>query len=449
MTPPSIPLQPTHPNTLTGSSAQPELTTADIEPMARAARAASRVLATVPTTVKDAVLLALAALLQQSKPAILIANAADCDQARAEGLAPAKLQRLALTDGAVDQLAEQLRAVAALPDPVGQTTAQWRGPSGIDVKKIRCPLGVIAMIYEARPGVTIDAFALCFKAGNAAILKGGKEAARSNRLLASLAHRALADHGLPAAALTAITTTDRAALLELLKQREHIDLVIPRGGEDLIRWVAQHSTIPTIQHYKGVCHAYIDADADLDMALRLCVSGKTTAPATCNALECVLVHQAVAERFIPALLSALAAGGVQTRACPQTLRLALAARLDTSPAHLVLASPDDFGREFLDLTIAVKLVASLDEAVAHIDRYGSSHTESIITQSRLAADEFLTRVQASCTLHNASTRMNDGHALGLGAEIGISTTRLHAYGVMGLQELTAQRYVAIGTGQSR
>jgi len=178
-------------------------------------------------------------------------------------------------------------------------------------------------------------------------------------------------------------------------------------------------------------------------------SGKTTAPATCNALECVLVHQAVAERFIPALLSALAAGGVQTRACPQTLRLALAARLDTSPAHLVLASPDDFGREFLDLTIAVKLVASLDEAVAHIDRYGSSHTESIITQSRLAADEFLTRVQASCTFHNASTRMNDGHALGLGAEIGISTTRLHAYGVMGLQELTAQRYVAIGTGQSR
>lgn len=426
----------------------------DIAAMARAARGASAVLATVTTQTKNAVLRALADDLLAAESEVLAANGADVVAAREAGLAAAKLARLTLTPASIAALASGLREVAALPDPVGMVTRETVAPSGLIVRKVRVPLGVVGMIYEARPGVTLDAFALCFKAGNAAVLKGGREAAASNRMLAALAHRVLERFGLPAAALTAIVTSDRGQVLELLRQRESIDLMIPRGGEDLIRWVAEHSTIPTIQHYKGVNHAYVDVAADVVMARRVCVSAKTSAPATCNALECVLVHREIAEQVVPGLLADFASAGVQVRGCPLTLRLAGAGGAGAGGVGgvgraVTAATADDFGREFLDLIVAMKIVSGLDEAVAHIARFGSGHSECILTQDEATARAFLACVQASCVLHNASTRMNDGGALGLGAEIGISTTRLHAYGPMGLEDLTIARYVCVGTGQTR
>lgn len=431
-----------------------ELHVSGVQALAQRARDASRRLATLPTGVKDALLLDVADRLLAHAPAVLAANAQDMAEAQRAGLPVAKLQRLSLTRGALEQLAAKLREVAALPDPVGRVTASWRAPSGLEVRRVRCPLGVICMIYEARPGVTVEAFALCFKSGNSAILKGGKEAAFSNRALSQIVAQAIASKGLPQGVMSAVTTSDRDVLLELLQQRETIDLVIPRGGEALIRWVAEHSRIPTIQHYKGVCHVYVDAEADLELAARLSFSGKTSAPATCNATECVLVHRDVADRFVPALVLAMTGAGVQVRGCPRTMRIAIAAGAGGAGASdgtgaVIEARPDDFGREFLDLIVAVKVVDSLSEGIAHIDRYGSNHTEAIVTQDQAAADQFLARVQAGCTLHNASTRMNDGYALGLGAEVGISTTRLHAYGAMGLDELTTQRFIGAGTGQVR
>lgn len=411
----------------------------DVAAMARAARAAARRLANVPTASKNAVLLALAEQLIEAKAEIAAASAADVEAARRAGLAPAKIARLQLTERGVEGLAEGVRQVAALADPVGQVTRLTIAPSGMIVRKTRAPLGVIAMIYEARPGVTVDAFALCFKAGNACILKGGKEAAQANELLGALIRRVLAKFGLPEAAMTAVVSSDRAVVLELLQQRESVDLVIPRGGEELIRWVAEHSKIPTIQHYKGVNHAFVHAEADLDLAREVCLSAKVAAPATCNALECVLVDRAVAHEFVPRMVEAFAGAGVEVRGCAETQRLA-----KVTPAGI-----GDFGTEFLDLIVAMKVVSGLDEAVSHIERFGSQHSEAIFTRDQATADAFLARVQASCVLHNASTRMNDGSALGLGAEIGISTSRLHAFGPMGLEDLTIERYVCVGSGQTR
>lgn len=410
--------------------------------LARHARAASRALAVLGTEVKNAVLVDLASRLVACRDAIIEANRADVEAAQQAELPAAKLARLTLTERSIEQLAVGLKQVTALPDPVGRVTSEQRVTSGLLVRRVRCPLGAICMIYEARPGVTVDAFALCFKAGNACILKGGKEAARSNGMLAAIVREALAAHGVPAAALTAVTTSDRAVLLELLQQDQFIDLVIPRGGEELIRWVAEHSRIPTIQHYKGVNHIYVDREADLALAEKVVLSAKVSAPATCNAAECVLVHEAVAPKFVPAMVRAFAAAGVEVRADERTVTL-------TPGQPVVVARADDFGREFLELIVAVKVVGSMDEAIGHIERYGSSHTEAIITRDARVAAEFLARVQASCVLHNASTRMNDGFSLGLGAEIGISTTRLHAYGPMGLEELTTQRFVCVGDGQVR
>jgi len=298
------------------------------------------------------------------------------------------------------------------------------------------------MIYEARPNVTIDAFALCFKAGNACILKGGKEAAASNAALANLAHAALAGAGIDPGALTVVSALSREDLLVLLEQDAFIDLVIPRGGTDLIRFVARHSRIPTVQHYQGVCHVFVEASADLDLAERICVTGKTSAPATCNALECVLVDRAIARAFVPRLVTAMAAAGVEVRADGEALALC-------PPGSCAAAVPEDFGREFLDLIVALRIVDGLEGAIGHIRRYGSNHTEAIVTRNERAASDFLRRVQASCTLVNASTRMNDGASLGLGAEIGISTSRVHAYGPMGLEELTTVRFVVEGSGQTR
>jgi glutamate-5-semialdehyde dehydrogenase len=413
---------------------------APIESAARAAREASRALATLPTDAKNALLRELAIAIGAARAPLLRANADDLTAARAANLPDPKLRRLALTDTTLDQLEASLRDIAALPDPVGQITRDYTAPSGLRVRKVRAPLGVIAMIYEARPAVTIDAFALCFKAGNACILKGGKEAASSNNALATIARQALRRHNLPETAITLISTADREELKQLLRLDQHIDLVIPRGGVELIRFVHEHSRIPTIQHFQGVCHIFVDESADLDMAEKICLTAKTSAPATCNAAECILVHEAIAPTFIPSLVAAYQKAGVEVRGDHPTCVLAPTA----TPA-----TDDDWGREFLDLIVAVCVVPNLDAAIAYITRYSSNHTESIITRNQQNAAAFTARVQSSCVLVNASTRMNDGFSLGLGAEIGISTSKIHAYGPMGLEELTTQRFIVEGQGQTR
>jgi glutamate-5-semialdehyde dehydrogenase len=415
-----------------------------------AAKRAARVVGTLPTSKKNAVLNALADSLVHPENAerVLAANRTDMEGARAAGLAAPKLARLELTTKSLVQLAEGLRQVAALPDPVGRVTLDrpasgpGAAPSGLHIRKVRAPLGVIAMIYEARPGVTIDAMALCFKAGNACILRGGKEAQHSNAALTHLAHAALAAHGVPEDALVNLSGTSREQLAELLTLDQCIDLVIPRGGRELIEMVCRTSRIPTVQHYQGVCHIYVDEAADVDKAVDICATAKTSAPSTCNALECVLVHRNIADRFVPKMLTTYRDLGVEVRGTPMIAAL----------GDVAVAKPDDFGREFLDLIVAMRTVDSLDEAIDHIATYGSSHTDAILTRDTGpggTADRFVAAVASSCVLVNASTRFNDGFQLGLGAEIGISTSRVHAYGVMGLEELTTQRWIAIGTGQTR
>jgi len=408
--------------------------------VARGARQAASTVATLSTDAKNACLVDLARRIEASAERVQAANAEDVAAARAAGQGEAKLRRLALSSSAIGQMAAGLRQIAQLPDPVGQATREYTVPSGLQVRKVRCPLGVILMIYEARPNVTIDAFALCFKAGNACILKGGREAQRSNAVLLELAHAALAAQGLPAGAVHLLTTSDREEMKELLTLDQYIDLVIPRGGTELIRFVHEHARIPTVQHFHGVCHIYVDETADLEQALAVCTTAKTSAPATCNAAEAILVHRAVAGEFVPRLVAAYVAAGVEVRGDDEVCRQSRLA---------VAAKDDDWGREFLDLIVAVGVVADLGAAIAHIQRYGSNHTEAILARDAARQREFTERVQSSCVLVNASTRFNDGFQLGLGAEIGISTSKVHAYGVMGLEELTAQRYVVYGDGQTR
>lgn len=407
---------------------------------ARAARDASRTLAALETPRKDAFLRDLADALAARRGEILSASARDVDAARASGLPAPKLARLGLTEASLGQLVDGVRQIAALPDPVGAVVKDYAVPSGLRVRRVRAPLGVICMIYEARPGVTIDAFALCFKAGNACLLKGGKEAAGASGVLAAIARERLAAHGLPEAAVASISGLDREALGSLLQLDQFIDLVIPRGGHELIRFVAQNSRIPTIQHYQGVCHIFVDESADPAIVEKVCVTAKASAPATCNAAECVLVHRAAAGRVVPGLVAAYRAAGVEVRGDPEVVALAPGA----TPA-----GDGDFGKEFLDLIVAMKVVGGVDEAITFVQRHGSGHTDAILTRDRASADEFTRRVQSSCVVVNASTRFNDGYQLGLGAEIGISTTRLHAYGPMGLEELTITRFVVEGDGQTR
>lgn len=406
------------------------------------AREASRTLATLSTDAKNALLLDLARAVRSNQAPILEANRADV--ASASNLTEAKLKRLRLTEASLAQLAAGLEQIAALPDPVGEVTDERTVPSGLRVVRARIPLGVIAMIYEARPGVTLDAFALAFKSGNAVLLKGGRESARANAAMASLARGLLRDHRLPERALTDLSHLSREDVRELLTLSDLIDLVIPRGGEELIRAVVEHSRIPTIQHFKGVCHAYVHAPADEAQAVNICVTAKAGAPATCNALECVLVDARLAPSFVPALVRAMQGAGVEVRAEARAAALARGAGL-----AVVDAAPDDFGREFLDTIVALKVVDGLDEAIAHVHRFGSNHTEAILTRDEAAAEQFVRRVHASCVVVNASTRFNDGFQLGLGAEIGISTSRLHAYGPMGLEELTTRRFIVRGAGQTR
>ena len=412
--------------------------------LAEAARDAARLLSHAPTAQKDAALLETAAALGNRSRAILEANRADLDAARKAGQGAAYLDRLALDPKRLDGIARALREVAALPDPVGEVTSSWRRPNGLSVKKVRIPLGVVLMVYEARPNVTVDAAALCVKSGNAAILRPGSDALRSSLALAEALADGLAAAGLPREAAQVVPTPDREATFALLQLDDLIDLAIPRGGPSLISAVAERSRVPVVKHYQGVCHLFLDATAPVDQAVALAMNGKVQRPAVCNALECLLVHRAAAARLLPPVGRALAAAGVELRCDPTALTLLRRAAVKAVPAR-----PDDFGKEFGEKILAVRVVPGLDGALDHIARYGSLHTEAILTRDLPSARRFEREVTASAVMVNASTRFNDGGELGLGAEIGISTTKLHAFGPMGLAELTTQKYVVEGDGHIR
>lgn len=409
--------------------------------LAQDAKAASHQLATALGRQRDEALTLLAGLLEQSATEIFAANARDLTAAQAAGLDPARVDRLRITEKTVASMAGACRHVATLPDPIGEVGSMVRRPNGLLVGRMRIPLGVIAIIYESRPNVTIDAAILCLKAGNSVILRGGSEAHHSNLVLAELLRRALSQAGLPAACVQMVPTTDRAAVKHLLALDDYIDVVIPRGGEGLIRAVVKDATMPVLKHYKGVCHIYVHKDADQNQALSIIENAKVQRPGVCNALECLLVHASIAQEFLPKLAARLAPFGVAYRACPKSLPLL------GSTANL--AAPTDYGFEFLSLTMAVKVVDSQGEAEAHITAHGSGHSEAILTTAHDRAMRFLNTVDASCVLINASTRFNDGGELGLGAEIGISTSKIHAYGPMGVQELTSQKFIVFGQGQVR
>jgi glutamate-5-semialdehyde dehydrogenase len=416
---------------------------AQLGAMCGRARKAARALAPLGRAQKDRALLAIAEALvaASARPsAVLDANAEDVVAARAAGLSPALVDRLVLDEARLRALAGAVREIAAFDDPVGEIIGMKRRPNGLLIGQVRIPLGVIAMIYEARPNVTVDAAALCLKSGNAALLRGGKEAARTNAALATLVRGAIAAVGLPADAVQVVPPGSREEIRALVAMTGQIDLVIPRGGEGLIRYVAEHARVPVIQHYKGVCHLYVDDEADLDMAYRLVDNGKLQRPGVCNALECLLVNRASAAALLPRLGELVASRGLEVRADAEALALVPGAKAATDA---------DWGTEFLAPILAVRVVGSLDEALAHIEAYGSSHTEAICTTRYDRAQRFLREVDASCVLVNASTRFNDGGELGLGAEIGISTTKLHAYGPMGLESLTALKWIAHGEGQTR
>ena len=412
----------------------------DIRQQALQCRTAAQALAQLDTAAKDALLRAMADALDQDAEAILAANARDLEAARANGTTGAMLDRLALDGTRLSSIANALREVAALPDPVGQVTRSEVRPNGIRVERIRVPLGVIAMIYEARPNVTADAAALCIKAGNGVILRGGSEAIHSNTAIAAALQRAIGDAGLDPAVLTLVTDLRREAMLQLLQLTDIVDLAIPRGGEGRIRFVAEHARVPVIKHYKGVCHLYVDRAADLDLALRLLLDGKASRPGVCNALETLLVHAEVAADFLPRAAQALGVRGVEIRGDAATRALVP----DAKPA-----SEDDYAAEFLDLVIAVRVVESLEQAIAHIRGHTSDHTEVIATADEAAARRFVESLRSAVVMVNASSRFSDGGELGLGAEIGISTTRLHSYGPMGLEALTVERFVVRGQGQVR
>ena len=407
---------------------------------ALACREAASSIAGLDTDAKRSLLRAMANALAADEAVVLEANAKDMDAARAHGTSDAMLDRLRLDASRVAGIVNAIREVATLPDPVGITTRRETRPNGIVVERVRIPLGVIAMIYEARPNVTADAAALCLMAGNAVILRGGSDAMHSNIAIATALRRALKANGVPEAALTLIDDPRRETMVELLQLTDIVDLAIPRGGEGLIRFVAEHARVPVIKHYKGVCHLYVDRDADLDLALRLLVDGKTSRPGVCNALETLLVHQDAAADFLPRAISCLRELGVEVRGDEASR----AKVTDVMPA-----TDDDYAAEFLDLVIAVRVVANIDEAIAHIRRYGSDHTEVIASRDDAAAEYFIRAIRSAVVMVNASSRFSDGGELGLGTEIGISTTRLHAYGPMGAESLTVERFVVRGTGQTR
>jgi glutamate-5-semialdehyde dehydrogenase len=411
-----------------------------VQNMAREAKGAARHLGTLSREVKDRIILRVAELLKERQAQIQAANRLDVEAARAQGHAAAFIDRLTLSDKVCASMIKGLKEVAILPDPVGAVTGMWVRPNGLKVGKQRIPLGVIGFIYESRPNVTVDAAALCLKSGNTVILKGGKEALNSNLALAQVMQDALAEAGVPQAAVQVIPSVAREATLELLKQDELVDLIIPRGGEGLIRFVAEHSRIPVLKHYKGVCHIFVDESADPDMAEEVCFNAKVQRPGVCNAMETMLVHEAAAPGFLPRMMARFRQAQVELRGCPRTREI---------DPLVIPAQAEDWGTEFQDLILAVKVVPDLNAALAHIARYSSNHTEAIITRDYARAQRFLQEVDSSVVLVNASTRFNDGGELGLGAEIGINTSKLHAFGPMGLEELTTTKFIVYGNGQIR
>jgi glutamate-5-semialdehyde dehydrogenase len=408
--------------------------------IAKNARQAASAVANLSSVEKDEALAEMAGQLIHQTETLIEENEKDLEVARKKGLSKAMIDRLALDEKAIRAMARGLEEVAALPDPVGKVTSMWRRPNGLLVGRMRIPLGVIGIIYESRPNVTADAAALCLKAGNAVILRGGSEAIHSNLALSRILRGVLRARGLSENAVQLVPMVDREAVNMLLQLEEYIDLIIPRGGEDLIRAVVSQSRIPVIKHYKGVCHVFVDAGADLDMAVRICVNAKVQRPGVCNAMETLLVHRSAAGEFLPAVAEALEKAGVELRGCERTRAIL---------PGLEEATEKDWHEEYLDLVLAVKVVDGIDEAIRHIERYGSLHTESIVTRDYDNAQRFLREVNSSTVLVNASTRFSDGFQLGLGAEIGISTTKLHAFGPMGLEELTTQKFIIYGSGQVR
>jgi glutamate-5-semialdehyde dehydrogenase len=411
-----------------------------VETRARAAREAARTLALANARVKSEALLQMARGVDEKTAAILEANRADLERARGQGHPRAFLDRLTLTDARVEAMAAGIRQVAALPDPVGETVRGWRRPNGIEIARVRVPLGVIGFIYESRPNVTADAAALCVKSGNACVLRGGKEAIESNAVIAAILAKGLEKAGLPPEAIGFVDVPDREAVEILIRLDRYVDLVVPRGGEAFVRLVAERATIPVLKHDKGLCHVYVDADADLRMAADIALNAKAQRPGVCNAMETLLVHGDVAPSFLPAVAACFRDAGVELRGCPRTVELVPAARPATEA---------DWDTEYLDLVLAVRVVPSFEEAVGHIRRHGSGLAEAIVTRDYQRARRFVAEVDAACVLVNASTRLVDGREFGMGAELGISTSKLHARGPVGLEELTTTKFVVTGSGQIR
>jgi len=408
--------------------------------MAKAARAASIEMARCPSDKKNEALIRIADNIEQEAPYIQEENEKDLLRAREMELSNAMIDRLTVKDSTIKSMADGLREVVRIPDPVGSMSNTCLRPNGLEVSRMRIPLGVIGIIYESRPNVTVDAAGLCLKAGNAVILRGGSEALHSNQALSAIISNALKESGLPEGAAQVVPIRDRDAVNVLLKQEEFIDLIIPRGGEGLIRFVVENSKIPVLKHYKGVCHVYVDDGADLAMAEDICFNAKVQRPGVCNAMETMLVHKSVSEDFLPAMGKRFVEAGVEIRGCPETCRIL---------PEAANAVEDDWPAEFLDLVLAVKVVEDMKEAITHIARYGSSHTDVIVTSDYNRARRFVREVDSSVVIVNASTRFNDGGQLGLGAEIGISTSKLHAFGPMGVNELTTTKFVVFGEGQVR
>ncbi|MCH1929870.1 glutamate-5-semialdehyde dehydrogenase [Shewanella sp. A25] len=401
---------------------------------------AARMLAQLDAPIKNTILLDMARSLREKTEEILNANLIDVHRATQDNLSSAMVDRLTLDQQRIEAMAQGIETIAALPDPVGHERFIGTRPNGLSISKMRVPLGVVCMIYEARPNVTADAGALCFKSGNAVILRGGKEALHTSQVIASILQNVLAAYDLPKALISVIPDPDRALMLELMQQREYIDVIIPRGGEGLINYVTENSSIPVIQHFKGVCHLYVDKDANQEIALDLLLNGKTQRTGVCNALEGLLVHQDIAPRFLPRAAKMLAEHKVKINACPKA-----AAYFDAC----TYMAEEDFGKEYLDLEIAVRQVDSFETATEHIAKFGSHHTEVICTDNDHRAARFQRTIDAAVVMVNASSRFSDGCELGLGAEIGIATTKLHAYGPMGLEALTTEKFLVSGTGQVR
>jgi glutamate-5-semialdehyde dehydrogenase len=412
----------------------------EVRKMARGAREASRPLARLSTGAKNRALLAMAEKLEQNQERLIYENRKDLAAGEKAHLSSSLIDRLRLTPSVIRGMAGGLREVARLPDPVGEVPRMWKRPNGLMVGRMRIPLGVIGIIYESRPNVTADASGLCLKSGNSVILRGGSEAFHSNQAIGQILRKVLVEMGLPQEAIQVFPHTEREAIREMLQLEGDIDLVIPRGGEELIRFVTRHSKIPVIKHYKGVCHIFVDETADLEMATRVSLNAKVQRPGVCNAMETLLVHEKIATRFLPRAARVLQKEGVELRGCSQTKKIL---------SHIKQAREEDWSQEYLDLILSVRVVKGIEEAVEHIARYGSSHTEAILTSDYQNAQRFLREVDSSCVLVNASTRFNDGFELGLGAEIGISTSKLHAFGPMGLEELTTTKFIVCGEGQVR